>query len=225
MNALQIFNNPDFGNIRATVIDGEPFFVGKDVTDILGYQNASKALADHVDDEDKLNNESLSSLGQRGGWLINESGLYSLILCSKLPKAKEFKHWVTSEVLPSIRKHGAYMTPDALEQALLNPDGMIKVLQALKDERDKTKKLTAENSELSVQNEIYRPKAEYFDQLVDRKLLTNFTDTAKELGVKRKTLLTFLLDHKYIYRDKHGNIKPYAQYADTDNGSVIAPLF
>ena len=108
MNEIQIFNNPEFGEIRTLEIDNEPWFVGKDVATILGYQNASKALFDHVDDDDKLNNETLSSLGQRGGWLINESGMYSLILSSKLPSAKRFKHWVTSEVLPSIRKTGNY---------------------------------------------------------------------------------------------------------------------
>ena len=99
----------EFGTIRTLTIDDEPWFVGKDVASILGYTNASKALADHVDNEDKLNNDSLLSLGQRGGWLINESGLYSLILSSKLPKAKEFKRWVTSEVLPSIRNQKFYL--------------------------------------------------------------------------------------------------------------------
>lgn len=109
MNELQVFSNPAFGAVRTMVIDNEPFFAGKDVATILGYQNTSKALADHVDLEDKLNNESLSSLGQRGGWLINESGLYSLILSSKLPEAKKFKRWITSEVIPSIRKNGGYI--------------------------------------------------------------------------------------------------------------------
>ncbi len=109
INELQIFENSDLGKVRTMMIDGMPYFVGKDVTDILGYNNASKALIDHVDEEDKLNNESLSSLGQRGGWLINESGLYSLILSSKMPNAKKFKRWVTSEVLPSIRKNGSYI--------------------------------------------------------------------------------------------------------------------
>lgn len=108
MKELMIFENAEFGQIRTVTINNEPWFVGKDVTDILGYTNSSKALADHVDEEDKLNNESLSSLGQRGGWLINESGLYSLILLSKMPNAKKFKHWVTSEVLPSLRKTGSY---------------------------------------------------------------------------------------------------------------------
>ena len=94
MNELQIFKNEQFGEIRTVTIDNEPYFIGKDVAEILGYTNPSKALSDHVDEEDKLNNDSLLSLGQRGGWLINESGLYSLILSSKLPKAKQFKRWV-----------------------------------------------------------------------------------------------------------------------------------
>ncbi len=110
MENIQIFNSSEFGEIRAVNIDGGVWFVGKDVTEILGYQNASKALIDHVDDEDKLNNDSLLSLGQRGGWLINESGLYSLILSSKLESAKRFKRWVTSEVLPAIRNNGGYIT-------------------------------------------------------------------------------------------------------------------
>ncbi len=121
MNDPMIFKNPQFGEIRAVDIDGEPWLVGKDVATALGYQNPSKALADHVDAEDKLNNESLLSLGQRGGWLINESGLYSLILSSKLPTAKVFKRWVTSQVLPSIRKHGGYITG----QQVLPPDQLM----------------------------------------------------------------------------------------------------
>ena len=110
---IQVFNNTEFGEIRTMEINGEPWFVGKDIAAALGYSNPSKALIDHVDDEDKLNNETLSSLGQRGGWLINESGMYSLILGSKLEGAKRFKRWVTSEILPSIRKTGAYATDSA----------------------------------------------------------------------------------------------------------------
>ena len=109
MNAMQVFNYND-STVRTIFKDGEPWFVGKDVAAVLGYANPSKALSDHVDNDDKLNNETLSSLGQRGGWLINESGLYSLILSSKLPTAKQFKRWVTSEVLPQIRKTGKYYT-------------------------------------------------------------------------------------------------------------------
>lgn len=120
MNNLQIFNNDQFGQVRTFMQNGEPWFVAKDITNILGYQNSSKAINDHVDIDDKLNNETLSSLGQRGGWLINESGLYSLILSSKLPNAKQFKRWVTSEVLPDIRKYGAYNAaiPKTLPEAL-----------------------------------------------------------------------------------------------------------
>lgn len=106
MDELKVFESSEFGTIRVMTIEKEPWFAGKDICEALGYQNPSKALADHVAVEDKLNNESLSSLGQRGGWLINESGLYSLILSSKLDGAKRFKRWVTSEVLPSIRKNG-----------------------------------------------------------------------------------------------------------------------
>lgn len=120
---------------------GEPWFVAKDVCDVLGYTNASKAISDHVDSEDKLNNESLSSLGQRGGWLVNESGLYSLVLSSKLPTAKEFKRWVTHEVLPQIRKHGAYMTQQTLDKALASPDFLIQLATKLKEEQAKVKEL------------------------------------------------------------------------------------
>ena len=109
MGDLKIWENPEFVELRIVDMNGEPWMVGKDVAQALGYQNASKALNDHVDPEDKLNNESLLSLGQRGGWLINESGLYSLVLSSKLPGAKRFRRWVTGEVLPSIRKDGGYI--------------------------------------------------------------------------------------------------------------------
>ena len=120
--------------VRALEIKNEPWFVGKDITSILGYSNSSKALKDHVDEEDKLNNESLSSLGQRGGWLVNESGLYSLILSSKMPNAKKFKHWVTSEVLPTIRKNGAYMTDEKAFDVVHNKYGLADLLQQAADQ-------------------------------------------------------------------------------------------
>lgn len=109
MNQIKIFENPEFGSIRTLEINGEPYFVGKDVAALLGYADPNKSIAMHVDEDDKLNDKSASSLGQRGGWFINESGLYSLILSSKLESAKRFKRWVTSEVLPSIRKSGGYI--------------------------------------------------------------------------------------------------------------------
>lgn len=152
MNEMMIFENKEFGNVRAVEIDGEPYLIGKDVTRILGYTNPSKALADHVDEEDKLNNESLSSLGQRGGWLINESGLYSLILSSKMPNARKFKRWATSEVLPSIRKHGIYATEETIDKILNNPDFGIKLLTQLKEERNKNVLLNKENDALAEKN-------------------------------------------------------------------------
>ena len=156
MSELKIFHNPEFGQVRTVLVNEEPYFVGNDVAEILGYTNTSKALKDHVDTEDKLNNKTLSSLGQRGGWLINESGLYSLILSSKMPHAKKFKRWVTSEVLPSIRKHGAYLTPEKLEEALLNPDTLIKLATDLKAEREK-------RIALEVQAEQDKPKVLFAD--------------------------------------------------------------
>ncbi len=141
MNNLQIFSNPEFGKVRIVDMNGEPWLVGKDVAEALGYQNPSKALADHVHNEDKLNNESLLSLGQRGGWLINESGLYSLVLSSKLPGARRFRRWVTNEVLPSIRQHGAYMTSDTIDKMIASPDFGIQLLTALREEQRKRKVL------------------------------------------------------------------------------------
>ena len=126
MSELQIFNNPEFGEMRAVELGGEPWFVGKDVAAVLGYSNPQKAIRDHVDDEDKTVNESFTVNGTQAV-LINESGLYSLVMSSKLPTAKKFKRWVTSEVLPSIRKHGAYMTDETIEQVLSDPDTIIRL--------------------------------------------------------------------------------------------------
>ena len=209
----QIFEHPDFGAIRTMTIDDEPYFVGKDVAVILGYADPNKAIAMHVDKEDKLNDKTSSSLGQRGGWLINESGLYSLILSSKLPGAKKFKRWVTSEVLPSIRKHGAYMTDKTIEQVLSDPDTIIRLATQLKEERSKNKALSQKNTELLVEKQIMQPKADYFDELVDRNLLTNFRETAKQFGIKERVFIRFLLDKKYIYRDQKGHLMPYAEKA------------
>ena len=112
MNELQVFNNQEFGSVRTLTLNDEPWFVGKDVAKILGYVDTNKAIAMHVDEDDKLNDKTALSLGQRGGWFINESGLYSLVLSSKLPSAKKFKRWVTSEVLPALRKTGQYQVND-----------------------------------------------------------------------------------------------------------------
>ena len=208
MNKLQTFTNPEFGAVRTLIINNEPWLVGKDVATILGYSNTQKAIRDHVDNEDKLTERIVLSGQNREVVVINESGLYSLIMSSKLPKAKEFKHWVTSEVLPSIRKTGGYisgqkaMTPEELMASAL------RVADTIIKERD------AKISALTVENTIMAPKADYFDQIVDRNLLTNFRETAKELGVKQNDFVKFLLDRKYLYRDKRGKLMPYAAHAD-----------
>lgn len=145
-NDIFSFDNPEFDSIRVLSINNVPWFVGKDVAFVLGYSDISHAILDHVDPEDRVNSKTQGrfdpEFGQRGTWLINESGLYSLIMSSRLPSKKKFKRWVTSEVLPSIRKHGVYMTPKMLEAAILNPDFVIKILMDLKDERRKNEELS-----------------------------------------------------------------------------------
>lgn len=145
MTDLQIFNSPEFGQIRTIERDGEPWFVGKDVAAALGYSDTADALKKHVDEEDKqlLKPGEMPTLktSNFGAYIINESGLYSLVLSSKLPNAKKFKRWITSEVIPSIRKHGAYMTPETLEKVLLSPDTLMQLAQNLKDEQEKRKAL------------------------------------------------------------------------------------
>ena len=189
--AIEVFKNDEFGSIRTMTVDGEPWFVGKDITDVLGYQNASKALADHVDDDDKLNNESLSSLGQRGGWLVNESGLYSLILGSKLPTAKKFKHWVTAEVLPAIRKHGVY----AMDDLLNDPDALITALTAYKEEKEKVAQLQEENLQKTQMISELSPKATYYDLILQSASLVPITSIAKDYGMSANHLYRLLAEN------------------------------
>lgn len=210
MNELQIFKYEQ-NEIRTIQKDGEPWFILKDVCGVLGISNATD-VAKRLD-SDEVTRFNLGGLSGETN-IINESGLYNVILRSDKPEAKPFRKWVTSEVLPSIRKHGAYMTPETLEAAILNPDTMIKLCTALKDEQDKRKALEVANSALTVENQVLLPKAQYFDELVDRSLNTGIRETAKELGVKEKKFVAFLLDHRYLYRDKSGKLRPYAQYVD-----------
>ena len=148
MESVQIFSNEEFGRIRTIAINGEPWFVGKDVAERLGYERATKAIQDHVDNEDKDEVPIQDSIGRMQKTpIINESGLYSLVLSSKLPRAKAFKRWITSEVIPSIRKRGIYATAETAEQMLQNPDVMIRALQELKAERQKRQQLEQKQKE------------------------------------------------------------------------------
>ena len=201
MNNLQIFNNTNFGEIRTFNHEGI-WFVAKDVATALGYAKPENAVAMHVDAEDKTTTliQGTGSNYQSKAILINESGLYSLILSSKLPKAKEFKRWVTSEVLPEIRKTGSYHSPKTYLEAL-------KALVASEEAKEK----------LALENQTMKPKAEYFDDLVDRNTLTNFRDTAKELHLQPKAFISLLLEKGFIYRDAKGQIKPYAAYGEYFN--------
>lgn len=211
MNQLQNFKFSG-QDVRIITINDEPWFVAKDVADVLGYDQTSNMLK-RIDDEDFISSK-LEGMNMKST-LINESGLYTAILGSKKPEAKQFKRWVTSEVLPTIRKHGAYMTDTKLEEALLNPDTLINLATQLKHEREEKAQLRALNSNLAVENQIMQPKAQYFDDLVERNLLTNFRDTAKMLKIKQTQFIDWLLDRKYIYRDKKSKLMPYAQYNET----------
>lgn len=208
MKDIQIFRYED-NDVRTMEINGEPWFVGKDVAAVLEYSNPRKALADHVDQEDKGVTKCDTLGGVQELTIINESGLYSLILSSKLPTAKQFKRWVTSEVLPSIRKNGGYIAG----QEQLTPSELM--AKALLVANKTLAEREARISELTVQNAIMQPKAEYFDELVDRNLLTSFRETAKQLGVEEKKFISFLMEKKYIYRNKKAKLMPYA---DKNNG-------
>lgn len=197
MNELKIFKNEEFGQIRTKEIEGKPYFVGGDIATALGYGNPRDAIGSHVDDDDKLLSEIPTQSGRRRMICINESGLYSLILGSTLPNAKKFKRWITSEVIPSIRQNGGYIA----NQDNLTPEQIVAnalvVAQNIIANKDK-------------QIEVMQPKADYFDALVERNLLTNFRDTAKELGIGERVFITFLIEHKYVYRDQKNKLRPYS---------------
>lgn len=142
--ALQVFNNPEFGKVRVVTIDKEPWFVGKDVAVALGYESPRAAISKKVDDEDKGVSKMETPSGEQVMTIINESGLYSLILSSKLPTAKKFKHWVTSEVLPDIRKHGLYAKQSVIDMMINDPDSCIALLTKYKEEKQEKERLQAE---------------------------------------------------------------------------------
>lgn len=200
MNNIQVFNNPEFGDIRTVEIDGEPWFVGKDVADNLGYQNGSRDINRHVDEEDRQNYQNGTFESNRGLTIINESGLYSLILSSKLPSARRFKHWVTSEVLPAIRKHGIYATEDVTDKILNNPEFGIELLTKYKEERDKRRFLS---EQVLTQQKLIaelQPKADYVNQILKSTSSVKTTQIAKDYGMSARAFNKLLHELGIQYR-------------------------
>ena len=188
MNELQVFNNSEFGQLRTVAINGEPWLVGKDVAAALGYSDTFGALKKHVDGEDKLVCQIDSAGQKRDATVVNESGLYSLVLSSKLPTAKKFRRWVTSEVIPSIRKHGAYITPDTIDKMIATPEFGIKLLTALKDEQEKNRALEAENA---LQKQViadFEPIKQYVDTILESKGTLATTQIAADYGMSAQQL-------------------------------------
>lgn len=234
MNSIEIFKNEEFGEIRTLTIDNEPWFVGKDVADILGYKDTFGALQKHVDDEDKQNCQNDSFDSPRGMIIINESGLYSLILSSKLPTAKKFKRWVTSEVLPSIRKHGAYATEVTIDNILKNPDFGIELLQQLKKERKEKEVLQKEKETLVEEKETLvkekgvlqdtvdeqaetisnmAPKSYYYDMVMRNPGTVTVSTIAQDYGMSGTAFNRLLADKGIQYR-KGKTWYVYNEYAE-----------
>ena len=211
-NKLEVFTNSEFGTVRTLTIDNEPYFVGKDVATILGYERATKAIADHVDTEDIDEDPIQDSIGRMQKTpVINESGLYSLILSSKLPTAKKFKRWVTAEVLPSIRKHGAYMTSETLEKALYNPDFLIRLATELKDTQAHVRHL-----ETKIDND--KPKVIFADAVSTSKssiLVGELAEIIKQNGVNigQNRLFAWLRDNGYLIKRKGTDYNMPTQYS------------
>lgn len=198
-------------SIRTMEFNGQPWFVAIDVCNVLEIGNSRMAV-DRLD-EDEKNTVSLTDGNKRGNpntTIVSESGLYSLILGSRKPEAKQFKRWITHEVIPSIRKTGGYIAgQETLSPEELMAKALLVAKQTLAEREARINELSTANSELTVQNQILLPRAQYFDELVDRNLLTNFRETAKELGIAPKRFVNWLVEQKYLYRDKKGKLLPY----------------
>ena len=205
MNDLKIFTNEQFGSVRTVVKDNEPWFVAADVCKALELGNNRQAIT-RLDDDEKGVISTDTPGGSQEMAIVNEPGLYSLVLGSRKPEAKEFKRWITHEVIPSIRKYGMYAT----EELLADPDFAIKVFQQMKADREALKAEREARKLAEAQNAIMAPKAEYFDDLIDRDVNMNFRTVAKEFGVKEKWFIGKLKSHGYIYKDSRGQNVPYA---------------
>lgn len=200
MNELQIFDNPKFGSVRTIEENGKVLFCGNDVASALGYKSPKDAIANHC--KGAVKRRLLTEGGRQEMSFIPEGDIYRLAARSKLPGAEEFERWIFDEVLPSIRRNGGYINgQENMTQQELMASALL-VAQKTLAERD------ARISALTVENQIMEPKADYFDELVERNTLTNFRETAKLLGAPPRKLVSFLLDKKYIYRDKKGKLLP-----------------
>ena len=203
MNSLKVFKNEEFGSIRTVTINNEPYFVGKDVASILGYSNARDAIANHVYEDDKGVEKLDTPGGKQNMTVINESGLYALIFGSRLESAKRFKHWVTSEILPSLRKHGAYMMEETLKQALANPDFLIQLATKLKEEQEARKHLEKHLEKIVKENEA---KAVLSDAITASNTTILMRDLAKILrknNIKtgEKRLYQWMRENGYILKN------------------------
>ena len=201
-NNLMIFENPDFGAVRSILIDGDPWFVAADVCKALEIEKTNRALS-RLDDDEKGAHSVSTPGGRQRMSIISESGLYSLILGSRKPEARAFKRWITHEVIPSIRKHGAYMTDSLLDALEAHPEAVPEYLNRLRSEN-------ARNRELTRRLRLALPKAEYYDAFVDPADCTNIRTTAKELGVPEKQFTRYLEEKKYLFRDKNRKLFPRA---------------
>lgn len=204
---MQIFENKQFGKIRGMDVNGEPWFVAKDVTAALGYKNNRQAIASNVDVEDRGVHAVDTPSGTQNMQIINESGLYSLMILSKLPTAKIFKRWVTSEVLPSIRKHGAYITDELLEEIAANKEAAEKLFRDLKAEKEKSRSLEE-------QLEADEPKCEFYDNVLQAQDLIPMTLIAKDYGMSATRLNSMLYAYGVQYRMNCGTWVLYAAYQD-----------
>lgn len=214
MDELQVFKNSEFGSIRTLLINGEPHFVGRDITEILGYSNTKDAIATHVDEEDRSviqrSENTILEIPNRGLTVINESGLYSLILSSKMPNAKKFKRWVTAEVLPAIRKHGVF----AVDEVLANPDILINALMELKKEREE--KLVLQQT-VAVQNQQIvemKPKASYYDVVLNCKDLVAISVIAKDYGWTANHMNQYLKEKGIQFKQGKKIWLLYKEYAE-----------
>ena len=210
MSELQVFDNAEFGSVRSLMVNGEPYFVAKDIAEILGYANPQKAVRDHVDEEDKGVNEMDTPGGKQSFVVINESGLYSLILSSKLPSAKRFKRWVTSEVLPAIRKHGVF----AMDDIVNNTDALIEALQAFKAERLQRMALEEENAVQKQQLIEMKPKASYYDVVLNSPDAVAITVIAKDYGKSAQWLNEYLNEKGIQFKQGNKIWLLYQKYAE-----------